>query len=72
MYKTIYPCMVTDIVSEGKAVFVVDKMERVVKMCNVMLVSDFFKLIAAASADKTHRYSFFTVDKIESEVEEDD
>lgn len=72
MYKTIYPYMVTDIVSEGKAVFVVDKMERVVKMCNVMLVSDFFKLIAAASADKTNRYSFFTVDKRESEVEEDD
>lgn len=43
MYKTIYPYMVTDIVSTGKTVFVVDKMERVVKLCNVMTVSDFFQ-----------------------------
>lgn len=72
MYKTIYPYMVTDIVSTGKTVFVVDKMERVVKLCNVMTVSDFFRLIAAADADKTNRFSFFTVDKKESEVGEDD
>lgn len=72
MYKTIYPYMVAEIVSSGKTVFAIDKMERSVKTCNTMTVTDFFRMIHAADADKSHRYDFFTVDAPKSDESEDE
>lgn len=67
-YKTVYPCWVIDEVSNGKVVFVLDKLLLKVAVVNEMRLDD---VIRITENGEENRYVFWYVEETKTEETEE-